>query len=138
MLCARPIPDSSIPPHHTGICLDLAQIVDLPRRSIPAYAPKLYIDNAAGAQVDGGAGMLFGVNALIEADRRVELALQFGMAVDIVPTERLLDHHQVVGFQAFQVRPILQAIRGIGVYHQTNSAETAGASVRRERCHSQA
>ena len=77
-----------------------------------------------------GAGMFLGVDAFVEANGRVQPALQFDVAEDIVPAERLLDHHQVVGFQAFQVRPVFQAIGGVGVDHQANSRETADAGVR--------
>src|SRR4029077_16014923 len=64
--------------------------------------------------------VLFGVDTLIEADGSIELALQFGVAENVIPSERLLDHHQVIGFQALEVQPILQPICGIGVDHQTD------------------
>ena len=120
MLCARPIPDSSMPPHHTGICLDWHRSWIRRAGVYPPTRPELDIDDAAGAEFDGCTGMLLGVDALIEANRGVEPALQFHVAENIVPPERLLDHHQVVGFQALQVRPVFQAVGGIGVHHQTD------------------
>ena len=40
------------------------------------------------------------------------------MAENVIPAQGLLDHHQVISFQALQVRPIFQAVCGIGVNHQ--------------------
>src|ERR1019366_3341727 len=84
--------------------LRFAEVVDAARGRIPSHAPELDIDDAAGAQLDGRPRVLLGMDAFIEANRRVELALQFGMAVQIIPSERLLDHHQVIRIQTFQVR----------------------------------
>src|SRR2546429_2085204 len=39
--------------------------------------------------------LLFRVDALVQADRRVQPFLQLDVTVEIVPAERLLDHHQV-------------------------------------------
>ena len=82
-----------------------AEVVDPPRRRVAADAAQLHIDDAASAQRDGRAGMLLGVNALVEADRGLQFPLQLGVAVDIVPAERLLDHHQVVSFQLLAAAP---------------------------------
>ncbi len=62
---------------------------------------------------------------------RVEVALQFDVAVNVVPAERLLDHHQVVGFQALQVRPVFQAVGGIGVHHQADPGKLLAQTLRR-------
>src|SRR5665213_80291 len=97
--------------------------MNLLRGNVAAHATQLYINDAAGAEVQSRARMLFGVDALIEADGGVEFSLKLGMAEDIVPAERLLDHHQVVGFEAFEVRPILEAIGGIRINHQANLRE---------------
>src|SRR5260370_14114090 len=82
-------------PHRNAVIA--AEIMDAPRRSKSTHAAQLHINDAAGAQRDGGLGVLFAVDALVEADRRLESALQFHMAPDVVPAERLFDHHQVVG-----------------------------------------
>ena len=92
--------------------------MDSLRRGVSPDAAELDVDDAAGAELDGCAGMLLRVDAFVEANRSVEPALQFDVAENVIPSERLLDHHQVVGFQPLQVRPIFQAIRGIGVDHQ--------------------
>ena len=55
MLCARPMPDSSIPPHHTGIEFRLAEIVHAPRGGVAADAAELDIDDAARPGLDSGA-----------------------------------------------------------------------------------
>src|SRR5437762_5846469 len=44
------------------------------------------------------------------ADRRVQPFLQLDVAVEIVPAERLLDHHQVEAFELLEERPILQRV----------------------------
>ena len=94
--------------------------MDAPRRREAAHAPQLHIDNTASAHCDRRLGMFFGMDALVEADRRHELPLQLRMAPDIVPAERLLDHHQVVGFQFAQASRIRQRVCGIRVHHQAN------------------
>src|SRR5207245_73749 len=109
-------------PHRNAVIA--AEVVDAPRRGESAHTAQLHIDDAAGAQRNGRLRVLFGMDAFIETDRRLELALQFRVAPDIVPAERLLDHHQVVGFEFAQPRRVLESIRGIRVYHQTNLGKT--------------
>src|SRR6266852_9115919 len=82
--------------------LRLAQVVDAPRRGVAADAAELDVDDPAGAQLDGRAGVLVGVDAFIEANRSIEFALQFCVAVEVVPAERLRDNHQVIGLEALQ------------------------------------
>src|SRR5205814_9262397 len=89
-----------------GNAVALAQIVDAPCHGVAADAAKLDVDDFAGAQLDGGARLLFRVNAFIQADRRVQLLLQLHVTVEIVPAERLFDHHQVEAFELLQERPV--------------------------------
>src|ERR1700731_1839201 len=104
-----------------GNTVALAQIVDPPRHGVAADAAKLDVDDLAGAQLDAGACLLFRVNALIQADRRVQLFLQLDVTVDIVPAERLLDHHQVEAFELLEQRPIIRSVGGVGVDHQLDA-----------------
>src|SRR5256886_6645615 len=106
-------------PH--GNSMLLARIVNAPRHRVPADAPKFDVDDFAGAQLDGGARLLFRVDALVQADRRVQPFLQLDVAVEIVPAERLLDHHQVEAFELLEERPILQRVGGVGVDHQLDA-----------------
>src|SRR3989454_40814 len=99
----------------------LAEVVDAARRGVSAHAPKLNVDDPARAQFDCRARLLFAVDALVQADRCLQFFLQLDVAVDVVPTERLLDHHQVVGFELFQQRPVLLAISRVGIHHQPDA-----------------
>ncbi len=91
---------------------------------VAADAAQLDVDDFAGADFDGRAGVLDIVNAFVEADRRFELALQRGVGVDVVVAERLLDHDQVEGVELLQQRRVFQAIGGVGVHHQANARES--------------
>src|ERR1035437_1463660 len=103
--------------------LRLAQVMDTPRRGVSSYAPELDIDNPAGTQFDGRARMLLGVDTFIEADRRVELALQLRVTIQVVPTQRLFNHHEVVCVEPLQVGPIFKSICRICIHHQTYPRE---------------
>src|SRR5271170_5460922 len=115
-------------PHGDGFLL--AEIVDAAGGSVAADAAELHIDNFAGADFDGGAGVLDIVDALVQANGSFELALQRGVGIDVVVAQRLFDHDQVEGVEPLQVRRVFQAIGGIGVHHQANArksfAEGAG------------
>src|SRR5271170_4405130 len=101
----------------------LAEIVNAAGWGVAADAAQFYIDDLAGADFDGGAGMLDIVNAFVEADRRIELALQRGVGVNVVVAEGLLDHDQVEGVELPQQRCVFQAIGGVGVHHQADARE---------------
>ena len=85
-----------------GNAVLLAKIVDAAHAIVSADAAKLDIDNLAGAEFDCGAGVLLLVNAFVEANRSLKLALQFHVAENVVPAERLLDHHQMKAFELLQ------------------------------------
>src|ERR1700733_2401637 len=101
----------------------LAKIVDAAGYGVSADAAQLHIDDFAGADFDGGAGVLDVMDAFVEADRSFELALQRGVGIDVVVPQRLLDHDQVEGVEPLQVRSVFQAISGISVHHQANAWE---------------
>jgi len=44
--------------------------------------------------------------------------LQFDVTVEIVPAERLFDHHQVEAFELLEERPVIQRVGGVA---STNS-----------------
>ncbi len=115
MLWARPMPDSSMPPHHTGMAF-LRQRSWMRRACRwSADASEFDVDDLAGAESDGGLGLLVGVNALVEADGRLQSFLDLHVAEQVVPAQRLLDHHQVVGVHLLEQVEIFQAIGGVGV-----------------------
>src|SRR2546430_7616000 len=76
-------------PHWNSMLL--AKIVNAPRHRVPADAAELDVDDLAGAQLDGGPRLLFRVDALVQADRRVQPFLQLDGAVEGVPGPRVLD-----------------------------------------------
>src|SRR5712672_2001014 len=118
MCAANPGFEHTAAPH--GNLFRLATIVDLLRRSVSTDASELDIDDSAGAQLDGRAGVFVGVDAFVETNRSIQFSLQLRVTVQVVPAERLLDHHQVVGFETLQMRPIFKLIRGVRIDHQTN------------------
>src|SRR5579859_1581155 len=75
--------------------LRLADVVDLLRYRVPAHASHLDVDDLARSQRDGGLCLLQRVNAFIQANRRLQFFLQRHVTVQIVPAQRLLDHHQM-------------------------------------------
>src|SRR5271156_4765866 len=101
----------------------LAEIMNAAGCGVAAEAAELHIDYFAGADFDGGAGVLDVVNTFVETDGSFELALQRGVGVDVVVAQGLLDHDQVEGVQPLQVRSVFQAIGGISVRHQANTRE---------------
>src|SRR5580693_9867110 len=101
----------------------LAEIVDAAGSGVAADAAEFHVDDFAGADFNGGAGVLDIMDAFVEADRSFELSLQRGVGIDVVVAQRLLDHNQVEGVEPLQVRSVFQAISGIGVHHQANARE---------------
>src|ERR1700686_4151010 len=91
----------------------LAYIVNPLSHRKTAHTPKLNINDLAGAQADGCLRLIFIVDALVETDWRVQFLLQFDVTVQIVPSERLLDHHQVKAFELLQHRPVVEGISGV-------------------------
>src|SRR5260370_14941320 len=74
-------------PHRNPVLL--AEIVDAPRYGVAANPAQLDVDDLARAQLDGGARLLFRVNALVQANRAVQLFLHLTAAVELVPANRL-------------------------------------------------
>ncbi len=75
--------------------------------------------------------MLFRVNALIQTDRGVQFFLQLDVAVEIVPAERLFNHHQVEAFELLKERPIIQGVGGVGVHHQLDARKILAQAAHR-------
>ena len=87
-----------------GDVVFLAEIVDAFGFMESADAAKLDVDDFAGAERDGGFGLFVGVDALVEADGGLEIFLDFDVAEEIVPAERLLNHHEVEAIQLLEER----------------------------------
>src|SRR5580765_6654970 len=81
-------------PHRDTLCL--TKIMNLLGHCVSAHAPHLDVDDLARTQLDGRIRLLDRVNALIQANRRLQFLLQRHVTIQIVPAQRLLDHHQVI------------------------------------------
>src|SRR5438876_96694 len=58
------------------------------------------------------------MDAFVQADRSLQEGLQLGMMVQVVPLERLFNHHQVESIKFSQQFRVCETIGGIGVGHQ--------------------
>ncbi len=76
-----------------------------PGRRVTTHSPKFNVDNPAGADIDRRASVLKIVNAFVKTDRSIELPLQFGVRIDVVPPKRLLDHDQIKRIEFLQAAP---------------------------------
>src|SRR5882724_4413031 len=108
-------------PHRDA--LGLAKIVNPLRHGVSAHSPHFDVDDLASAQCDSRLRLLRRMDALIQANRRLQSLLQLDMTVQIIPAQRLLDHHQVISVQLLEQRPIRSAIRRIRVHHQLDGRE---------------
>src|ERR1035441_7866550 len=62
-------------------------------------------------------------NTFIETDRCANHASQFGMCVDLIPLQRLLQHQQIELIKSFQVSAISEVVGGVGVDGEENVRE---------------
>ena len=130
-LAARPIPVSSIPPHHTGHAAVAAQVVDAPSRQVAADPAGLDVDDLGGAQLDGVGGDGQRDDRLVEAHRRADRPGQLGVAEQVVLGERLLDEQEVELVEPGQVLDVLAGVRGVGIDLQRHVGTDQPADLRR-------
>src|SRR5438309_9409319 len=78
-----------------------ADIMDLPGAGMPAHTPQLDVDNPAGPQFDCRLCMPRIGDAFIQTNGGVDQRLQFCVAMDLVPLQRLLHHEEVKFIQLF-------------------------------------
>ena len=83
------------------------QVVHAPRLAQAAESTDLDVDDAAAAEVQRLAGVVDRMDALVQADRGLELRLQASVIDDVVVGQRLLDHHQVQSIQRSQCGDML-------------------------------
>src|SRR5882757_2374855 len=98
-----------------------ANFLNPARLAVTADAAKLDIDDLACAQLNRGACVMGVVDGLVEANRSAHLRLQFGMIENVVPGERLLDHHELVSVECLQMGGLLKMISRIRVNHEPQS-----------------
>ena len=110
MLCARPMPDSSIPPHQTGMPFAIAHIVNSFCFEEAADAPELDVDDAARLQTIACSAWWA---KRMHSSRQIgvsQATLQYGMVNDVVVSQGLLDHHQIELVQPLQVLHVRESI----------------------------
>ena len=88
-----------------------------------ADAAELDVDDLAGTERDSGFGLFVGVDALVEADRSLQVFLDFDVAEEVVPAERLFNHHEVKTVELLEERPVLLAVGRVGVHHQFDTGK---------------
>src|SRR5579864_6904231 len=106
-------------PHRDAVLL--ADVVNVTRHGESAHTAKLYIDDLARAQFHGRARLLFGMHAFIQANWSFEPLLKLDVTINVIPAERLLDHHQIKTIELLQERKIIHCISGVGIHHQLDS-----------------
>ncbi len=115
MLCDRPTPDSSIPPHHTGMPRSCAALCTAMASEKPPTRPSLMLMIRHDS-----------ISMAASASRRLRMdssrqmgvckpLLQHGVVIEVVVPEGLLDHQQVEGVKRGQVVGIPQAVGRVGV-----------------------
>src|SRR5881396_1826152 len=82
-------------------------VVHLAGTRVPTHASQLDIDDSACAGLDRSIRVPRIVNTFIKAERRLELDLQAGMRMNVVPFERLLNHQQIEFIKFSQVIDVL-------------------------------
>ncbi len=132
-LAARPMPNSCIPPHQTGTPRVQAEVVHSLCLAQAPHAADLDVDDPAGAQIEGLAGVISRVNALIKTDRRLQGRLQPGVVDDVVMRQRLFNQEEVEFVKRLKHGQIVQGVRRVGVDLQRDCQETARARVGRCR-----
>ena len=131
----REAPDARLehaaaPHRHRG---GAARRFHLARHREAADPAHLDVDDAACPQLQGEARVLGAADRFVEAHRSPQLPLQDGVVADVVPRERLLDHHQVEGVELLQVCGVAE--RGSRCWRPPSAApwETRRAPRRRAR-----
>src|SRR5215472_13206272 len=95
----------------------LADVVNAARHCESAHTAKLDVDDLARAQFRGRPRLLLRMHTFIQTNWSFQPLLQLDVTVEVVPSKRLLDHHQIETIELFQQRKIVQCIRGVGIHH---------------------
>ena len=120
-----PMPDSSIPPCHTGTpCAAHTSWTAIDSANPPIRPGLMLTMRHAPAAMASRATRGESIE-LIETDGRLQPALELRVVANIVVIERLLDHHQVERVERCQVADVWHRVRRVGVHHQGNRAEAS-------------
>src|SRR5207249_2874638 len=118
-------------PH--GNVASATYVVDLARGGESSHAAQLDVDDLRRAEFDGLARVLGAVDRLIQADRSQHLALEPRVVHQIVPPERLLDHHEVKAVERLQALEVVKRVRGVRVGHQSDARKPGANASQRFR-----
>src|SRR5579863_4664259 len=88
-----------------------------------AHASQFDVNNAASAGFNRGPRVFKIVDALIEANGGLELALKLDVGVNVVAPERLFNHDEIKRVQLLQVFGIAKGVRGICIHHQPDAGK---------------
>src|SRR5215471_3276324 len=75
---------------------------------VSAHTPEFDVDNSAGREFYCSGGVANIINAFVQTYRGGEVCLQFGVRVNIVPTQRLLNHEKAEIIEFLQSPDIAQ------------------------------
>ena len=75
-----------------------------------AHPPEFHVNDPAGSEFDRMFRILGRAHRLIQADRGLDLFLQFCVIKHVHISQRLLDHHQIEFIKGFKERPIGERI----------------------------
>src|SRR5690348_8686476 len=83
-----------------------------------ADPPQFDVDDFTGAEFNRLPCVARAVDRFVQADGRLQLTLELRVVHHVVPTERLLNHHQAEAVQQFKMLKVAQSIRGVRIGHQ--------------------
>ena len=114
-LAARPMPVSSIPPHHTGMPRSRHRSWMRRAARYPPTRPALMLTISAAPRSMASAAT---VSDVIDSSRHTGVAMrpgQLGVPEQVVLGQRLLDQQQVELVEAGEVLGVLAGVGGVGV-----------------------
>src|SRR5579884_341994 len=86
--------------------------------AIPAEPGGLDVDYPRCSDPQCLLGVAGRTDAFVQTDRGIDLLLQLGMIEDVVPTQRLFQHHEPKGIELTQVAGVGDGVGRVGVGHE--------------------
>jgi hypothetical protein len=112
-----------MPPHQTGMPLSRHTSCTARASRWPPTRPSFDIDDAARADRYRLAGVLGGMNRLIQADWSTDVTLQFRMVNHVFVVKRLFEHHDVEGIHLPKAFNIVEGVCRICIAHQEDAGK---------------
>src|SRR2546427_10598495 len=107
-----------------------ADVVNALRRGEPPDPAGLDIHDARRTDRDRLPRVLAGVDRFVEADRRLDLALERRVVDEVIVRERLLDHHRPRRIDAFEKLDVAERVRRVRVEHEGQIGEGLAGRLR--------